>query len=154
VIFPRGGGFSLTFPVKPGDECLLVFTERSFGPWHEFGEARKPDANRMHDLSDAVCFVGLSSTPNKVPNYDANKCQLKSDNGQVVISLNPDNTLTVSASSGMTFNGGPSMNFTADDINFDSTTLTHNATNIGDDHVHPQDDDSGGNSEQDTGGPQ
>jgi hypothetical protein len=25
VVFPRGGGVTLTFPIKEGDECLIVF---------------------------------------------------------------------------------------------------------------------------------
>lgn len=28
VVFPRGGGCTLTFPVKAGDECLVIFADR------------------------------------------------------------------------------------------------------------------------------
>ncbi|WP_274537266.1 Gp138 family membrane-puncturing spike protein, partial [Escherichia coli] len=27
VVFPRGGGCTLTFPVKAGDECLVIFAD-------------------------------------------------------------------------------------------------------------------------------
>lgn len=33
VVFPRGGGCTLTFPVKQGDECLLVFSDRCIDFW-------------------------------------------------------------------------------------------------------------------------
>jgi len=87
IIFPRGGGFSLTFPVKKGDECLLNFCERSIDNWHETGKVKKPGARRFHSLSDATAFVGLSSIPNKIPNYDPDNVELKKDDGSVSIKL-------------------------------------------------------------------
>ena len=27
VVFPRSGGYALTFPVKQGDECLVIFND-------------------------------------------------------------------------------------------------------------------------------
>ncbi len=99
VQFPRGGGFSLTFPVKKGDECLLVFAERSFDEWHKFGGVRDPGARRFHSLSDATAFVGISSLPNKVPNYDPNNTQLKKDDGSAVVSVNNDSTIDITADS-------------------------------------------------------
>ncbi len=99
VQFPRGGGFSLTFPVKKGDECLLVFAERSFDEWHKFGGVRDPGARRFHSLSDATAFVGISSIPNKVPNYDANNTQLKKDDGSAVVSINNDSSIDITADS-------------------------------------------------------
>ena len=29
VVFPHAGGCSLTFPIQPGDECLVVFSSRA-----------------------------------------------------------------------------------------------------------------------------
>lgn len=33
VVFPHGGGCSLTFPIKAGDECLVVFASRGIDYW-------------------------------------------------------------------------------------------------------------------------
>lgn len=95
IIFPRGGGFSLTFPVKQGDECLLVFCERSIDNWHETGKVKVPGAKRFHSLSDATAFVGLSSIPNKVPNYDPDNTVIKKDDDSVYIKLNEDKSLEI-----------------------------------------------------------
>jgi phage baseplate assembly protein gpV len=99
VIFPRGGGFSLTFPVAKGDECLLTFAERSFDNWHKFGEVRDPGARRFHSLSDATAYVGISSLPNKIPNYDPVNTQLKKDDGSASLSINADSSISLDANS-------------------------------------------------------
>lgn len=95
VIFPRGGGFSLTFPVAKGDECLLTFCERSIDNWHETGKVKKPGARRFHSLSDATAFVGLSSLPNKIPNYDPDNTVIKKDDDSVYIKLKADKDLEI-----------------------------------------------------------
>lgn len=59
VQFPRGGGFVLTFPVRPGDECLLLFNERCIDGWWQSGEPSEPLDYRQHDLSDAVAIMGI-----------------------------------------------------------------------------------------------
>lgn len=64
VQFPRGGGFVLTFPVAPGDECLLVFSERAIDNWFTNGDTQEPSEYRLHDLSDAFAVLGFSSAPN------------------------------------------------------------------------------------------
>lgn len=99
VQFPRGGGFSLTFPVKKGDECLIVFAERAIDNWHKFGGVRDPGARRFHSLSDATAFVGISSIPNKVPNYDSVNTQLKKDDGSALLSINEDSSIDLTATS-------------------------------------------------------
>lgn len=37
VVFPHGGGCSLTFPIKAGDECLVVFASRGIDYWWQLG---------------------------------------------------------------------------------------------------------------------
>lgn len=59
VIFPRAGGASLTFPVLPGDTCLLLFVERSTDLWKSVGGVVAPNDPRKFDLSDAVAIMGL-----------------------------------------------------------------------------------------------
>lgn len=90
VNFPRGGGYSLTLPVKPGDECLLIFAERSFDRWHRSGKVEEPAARRFHHLSDATAFVGLSSLPKKIPDFNPDQMELKKDDGSTVVTLKQD----------------------------------------------------------------
>lgn len=78
VLFCHGktAGFSLTMSVSVGDECLLSFSMKSFDNWHETGEIAKavePIASRTHNISDAIAFVGLSSKPNVISDFQ-NDC--------------------------------------------------------------------------------
>lgn len=63
VVFQGGGGYEITFPIKEGDECLLIFAERCIDNWFETGEPSPPVDYRHHDLSDAFALVGIFSKP-------------------------------------------------------------------------------------------
>lgn len=140
INYPRGGGYSLTFPISQGDECLLVFSERSIDNWHINGGVKRPLAKRFHSLSDATAIVGLSSIPNKIPNYNSSDAQLKKDNGECSLSLKSDNGIRLENSSGY-------VELLADG-RFDINGI------VFEEHVHPQANDSEGDTEQDTGVPQ
>lgn len=145
IIFPRGGGFSLTFPVKKGDECLLTFCERSIDNWHETGQVRVPGARRFHSLSDATAFVGISSLTNKIPNYDDTNVQLKSDDGTVEFTLFTDGTAKLKADTKVTLDA-PDAECTGNmkvlgnlEVIGSSTlsaTVTSNGKDISDTHTH------------------
>lgn len=66
VVFPGAGGFSVTFPVEPGDIVLLVFADRSLDRWLSMGGEVDPIDPRRHALSDAVAIPGLQPFVNAV----------------------------------------------------------------------------------------
>lgn len=140
VIFPRGGGFSLTFPVKKGDECLLTFCERSIDDWHRTGKSKKPSARRFHSLSDATAFVGLSSIPNKISSYSSTDIQIKKDDGSAIFSIKPDSGIRMQNTNGFVELQADG-NFNINGVIFDI-------------HYHDQPVDSDGNTQQPTGVPQ
>lgn len=88
IQFPGGGGQTLTFPIKKGDECWLAFSSRDFSAWHQQGGVQPPVEGRMHDLSDAIAFVGLRSQKRPLSGgVSANTTQLRADGGGSFIEL-------------------------------------------------------------------
>lgn len=94
VEFPSGGGFILTFPIQPGDECTIVFASRCIDNWWALGDIQQPFESRMHDLSDAICRVGPRSQPRVLdPIVDVEAVQLRTDDARAKISMYPDYTI-------------------------------------------------------------
>lgn len=93
VAFPGGGDFFLTFPVKAGDECILMFSERAIDNWHVSGGTQTPAEYRMHDLSDGIAIVGLNSQPRKIPTFNATDTELRSRDGMTHITMKPNGTI-------------------------------------------------------------
>lgn len=61
IVYPAGGVWSITWPLKAGDIVYLTFAERALDRWLEAdpGQEIDPELSRKHDLSDAVCIPGL-----------------------------------------------------------------------------------------------
>ncbi|WP_334016396.1 Gp138 family membrane-puncturing spike protein [Burkholderia cepacia] len=89
VQFPSGGNCTLTFPVAPGDECLLVFASRSVDAWWQSGGVQEQAALRMHDLSDGFALLGFRSQPRVLSGVSSTSAQLRSDDGATFVDLNP-----------------------------------------------------------------
>lgn len=97
VLIPGGGGWSLTFPIKEGDECLLVFSDLEIDSWLANGGTENYTlSSRRHDLSDAIAIFGLRSKPRSVVDYSTTSTQLRNDARTVIIDLS-DTKITVSA---------------------------------------------------------
>ncbi|MCW2485713.1 phage baseplate assembly protein V [Candidatus Symbiopectobacterium sp. NZEC127] len=95
VVFPRGGGCTLTFPVSPGDECLIVFADRCIDFWWQSGGVQEPVSNRMHSLSDAFVIVGAQSQANKISGISTNATQLRTDDGAAFVEVAAGHDITV-----------------------------------------------------------
>ncbi|MEQ5195390.1 Gp138 family membrane-puncturing spike protein [Klebsiella pasteurii] len=106
VIFPRGGGCTLTFPVKEGDECLVIFADRCIDFWWQSGGIQEQVDGRMHDLSDAFAIVGPQSQAKKISGISTSAVELRSDDGAAKLSINPSNgAISGTAPGGFNLNG-------------------------------------------------
>ncbi len=85
VLFPGGGGITLTFPVAQGDECLVVFNDRQIDNWLVSGPGLPPTVGRVHDLSDGIAIVGLRNNTRALTGVSTTSAQLRSDDGQTYI---------------------------------------------------------------------
>jgi hypothetical protein len=65
VVFPRGGGYFLSFPLEAGDNVLLVFCDRSIDSYSQSSGAVDIDPIdlRTHDIADAVAIPGFFPNP-------------------------------------------------------------------------------------------
>ncbi len=94
VCFPCGGGFTLTHPIKEGDEALVVFGSRCIDGWWQNGDIGGRPDERMHDLSDGFAIVGPHSQPRVLdPEVDKDNVQLRTDDGEAHITMMPDYTI-------------------------------------------------------------
>lgn len=111
VQFPAGGGCTLTFPVKAGDECLVVFSSRCIDAWWQSGGVQVQPELRMHDLSDGFVLLGFRSQPRVIGNISTTAAQLRTDDGAAFVEVNStthainattSGAATVSAQGGIT----------------------------------------------------
>lgn len=77
--FPRAGGYCLTFPVKPDDEVIILFNDMCLDAWWQSGGEQTQLETRRHDLSDAMCFFGITSVPKAVTEYSTNSVMLRNE---------------------------------------------------------------------------
>lgn len=111
VKWMRGGGFSITHPLKKGDEGFLLFADMCIDYWWQFGQTNAPRAanlpadqlpsgtqtqmeRRRHDVTDCVFLPGVWSQPNKLTSFSTSSLQIRSDDGTTVIDL-ADGVVTI-----------------------------------------------------------
>lgn len=59
----------LSFPIKEGDECLIIFNDEDFSQWKETGQVLPPYEIRRHDITDCVALIGLRNVNRLIKNY-------------------------------------------------------------------------------------
>jgi Phage protein Gp138 N-terminal domain len=101
IVIPRGGGFSLTVPLKKGNEGMLVFCDCCFDQWWQNGQTGAPVADNAktasgtqqqvgmhrHEVNDCGFYPGFYSQPNVLTNYSTVSMQLRSDDGVTVVDV-------------------------------------------------------------------
>lgn len=76
VIRILGGATGLNVPIEEGDQCLLMFNDRSMDNWFA-GLNDGPVSNgRLHSLSDGLALIGLKGNDDSAFFYDAERIVL------------------------------------------------------------------------------
>lgn len=135
VCFPRAGGFAVTFPVKPGDECLVVFGMRCIDSWWQGGGVQPPMDARMHDPSDGFAIFGPTSQPRRLnpPPSGENLC-LRTDSGSASIELSPAGRITLKAPGGIEMQSPTAVQMSAPGLTVDGEVTGKGVALSG--HVH------------------
>ena len=115
-----GGKGRLTFPIEPGDSCLVLFNDRDIDNWYAGGQKMQPRTERMHSYSDAIALVGIRNLQNKITDYLADGTELKY--GSSTIKLQ-DNKVTVT-------NGTSTVEMSSGAVTITATTVTINCPNV------------------------
>lgn len=69
LVFPFApvSGFALTIPVRAGDPCLLVFSQRCIDNWHQLGGIQSAETGgvgaRHHDINDGFAILCAPPIP-------------------------------------------------------------------------------------------
>jgi hypothetical protein len=88
IVFPKGGGFVLSFPVAVNDEVLVVFSSRCIDAWWQSGGVQQAMEARMHDLSDGFAIPGVYSQPSVASaSISATEARIAKQDGTSYVSL-------------------------------------------------------------------
>ncbi|MET3813299.1 Gp138 family membrane-puncturing spike protein [Pantoea sp. UYEF8] len=59
-VIMQGGGSYIAEPVKPGDYCLVLISERCYDSWYAGSDFVPPLEMRIHDYSDGFALCGVN----------------------------------------------------------------------------------------------
>lgn len=82
VVFPYSTttGFSMTYPVAKGDQCLLLFSQDALDSWQARGSVQDPPCTglpRHFDYTDAVAVVGLIPRPSAIGDFQDDGIEIR-----------------------------------------------------------------------------
>lgn len=118
---PRAGGYLLTLPVSPGDECLVVFGDCCIDGWWQNAGVQNQVDRRRHDLSDGFALIGVWSQPRRISGYSTSTAQLRNESGSAFVELDGNNIRIK----------GSTVSIEADNIKTESSSYKIEATNFG-----------------------
>lgn len=103
VHISSGGGWSLTFPIKEGDTCLLILSAIGYDHWfvHNKDKAGNvaghpaPHLYRKFDYNDGFAIVGFNTLKNSVDNCSSTDSEWRNEDKTQSIVLSNDGTIKI-----------------------------------------------------------
>ena len=133
----RGNGVMITYPIKKGDVCTLIFSQRSIDNFLLEGNIQNPyegddpltSVIRCMDMSDALCFPGVITNKEFISGYSTSAVELRNSSGDTKVSV-ASNSLTLKQ-------GGATITLSGGNITMNATQITLNGKDW-DTHQHTQ----------------
>lgn len=126
IVWPRAGGFALTFPIAAGDEVLVVFGSRCIDSWWQSGGVGAQAEARMHDLSDGFAILAPTSQPKKFSNVSSANVQLRDTAGTTFVEITPGGKARVIGATAIDIQA-PTINMSASSaVNITAPTIAMN----------------------------
>lgn len=93
VMFPQSSGFTIAYPIRAGDGCLLIFSDEALDFW-QYG--KETGTRLKHDLTNAIAIPGLSAISNAA---------MRSACAEQAVIVSAGNTVLKVAESGISVQG-------------------------------------------------
>jgi Phage protein Gp138 N-terminal domain len=87
IVLPGSDEYAMTFPIIPGNECLVLFADVAIDSWFQSSGQNNQIEERRHSLSDGFALFRPRSLPNVLPNYSTTSAQLRTRDGTVVVDI-------------------------------------------------------------------
>lgn len=132
----KTAGLKITVPVKKGDNCTLIFSQRSIDNFIMDGtKVAKPfegdvlytSSLRCMDMTDALCFPGIICDNEKISNYSTSAIEIRSADGSTKVAVS-ENALNLTQ-------GGATIQLSGGKVTITGSTVTINGKDW-DTHMH------------------
>lgn len=157
VLFLGGTQYSMTHQISPGDEGMILFSQRCADGWKQTGGVATNPLARFHDMHDAFFVPGFRPLPTCISDFPNDGIRMQSrdgqhhvwiksngeivaDNGQAIVSIEPGGGISLTNSGGhIKLLADGSVDINGAIINTDGTIVADNVTYggvSGKDHKH------------------
>ena len=80
-----GGGYAITMPIKPGDTCVIMFSQFGYDHWlfndedlgGKYAGAAAPWLRRKFSEKDGFAIVGLNTIPRAITDYNPTDAEFR-----------------------------------------------------------------------------
>lgn len=97
IQFAGGGGFHVEHQIDPGDEGIIIFSQRCIDAWIDTGGVAENPILRFHSYSDAYFVPGIRSGPNAITAFANDGIKLRNAAGDKFIWLKGSGDVEVTA---------------------------------------------------------
>ena len=128
----KSAGLKFTYPVVAGQNCTLIFSQRSIDNFLIEGGIQRPfDTNtpsltqiRCMDMTDAMCFPGVITDKETITDYATDAIEIRSTDGTTKVSVKENSLKFLQGNASIELSGG-NITMTGATIDITGTTAVN-----------------------------